>query len=109
MASLAARMRGVRLERGLASFRNGCCTPINKEKGGKKNSQSGADLIKTQEKFNEEKKSNNRRQFFNLQQLFASASFLYIHFQTTVEEISEDWRQLLWVLKLGCAVRGNQV
>lgn len=46
---------------------------------------------------------------FNLQQLFASASFLYIHFQATVEEISEDWRQLLGVLKLGCAVRGNQV
>ena len=46
---------------------------------------------------------------FNLQQLFASASLLYIHFQATVEEISEDRRQLLWVLELRRAVCGDQV
>lgn len=37
MASLAARMRGVRLERGFASFRKGCCTKIDKEEVGKVN------------------------------------------------------------------------
>ena len=45
----------------------------------------------------------------NLEQLFASTSFLYIHFQTTVEEISENWRQLLRILELWCAICGNQV
>lgn len=37
MASLAARMRGVRLERGFASFRKGCWTHIDKEEVGKVN------------------------------------------------------------------------
>lgn len=45
----------------------------------------------------------------NLEQLFSSASFLNIHFQATVEEISENWRQLFRILKLRRAVCGNQV
>lgn len=56
-----------------------------------------------------EKTTEETEELYNLQQLFASASFLYVHFQATVEEISEDRRQLLRVLKLGCAVCGNQV
>lgn len=50
-----------------------------------------------------------KRNLFNLQQLFSSTSFLYIHFQATVKKVSEDWRQLLWVLELRCAVCGNQI
>lgn len=45
----------------------------------------------------------------DLQQLFAAPSFLYVHLQATVKEVSEHRGQLLRVLKLGCAISGNQV
>lgn len=45
----------------------------------------------------------------DLQQLFAASSFFHVHLQATVKELSEHWGQFLWVLELGCAIRGNQV
>lgn len=45
----------------------------------------------------------------NLKQLFSSTSFLNIHFQATVQEVSEDWGKLLRVLELRCAICGNQI
>lgn len=39
-----------------------------------------------------------------LEQLGASPSLLYVHFEAAVEEVPEDGRELLWVLKFRGAV-----
>ena len=81
---------------------------LHKDKRKKKNSELCVDLNQNT-KDDQWKNTEGTEELYNLQQLFASASFLDVHFQATVEEISEDRRQLLRVLKLGCAVCGNQV
>ena len=53
--------------------------------------------------------NHNRWVGLYLEQLCASPSFLYIHFQAAVEEVSEDGRELLRVLKFRGAVGRNKV
>lgn len=99
MASLAARMSGVRLDRGLASFRNGCC-----ERNGQTGHTTNLSCVSLPLWL---------YWFFRcecdpyLQQFPARAALLYVHLQTAGQEGLENRGELLRALQLGSPVGGD--